>query len=62
MLKIINSRYPDTISKEELAMEVNMSPTSGTFSTYLGDLRRNKLITVNYSSIILSEEITEMTN
>ena len=61
MLKIIAERYPNSISKEELGiMAAQYSHTSGTFNTYLSDLRRNGLIktdTGNTREIIATKEL-----
>ncbi len=45
MLASIAGCGGDGCSVAELASAVNMEPTGGTFRTYLGDLRRNGLIT-----------------
>lgn len=43
MLRILAARYPDRLSREELADTSGMSASSGTFATYLSELRRNGL-------------------
>lgn len=45
MLEAVVAAGKDGISREAIADAVNMEKTGGTFSTYLGDLRRNGLIT-----------------
>lgn len=44
MLAELVARYPEVLTRDDLAEAVEMSPSSGTFSTYLGHLRRNGLI------------------
>lgn len=44
MLDTIMEWYPDAVGREELGDAVEMSTASGTFSTYLGDLTRNGLV------------------
>lgn len=36
--------YPKTLTKQELGYETDISPTSGTFGTYISTLKRNGLI------------------
>lgn len=45
MLEAVVAAGKDGISRDAMADAVNMEKTGGTFSTYLGDLRRNGLIT-----------------
>lgn len=45
MLDVLIDSYPDGITRTDLAGAVDMEPTSGTFSTYLSNLRSNGLIT-----------------
>jgi hypothetical protein len=44
MLQAVMDAYPSGLAKDELGEQVDMSTASGTFSTYLGELRRNGLI------------------
>lgn len=44
MLDAIAAAYPDGLDKEQLGEQVEMVTTSGTFSTYLGELTRNGLV------------------
>jgi len=44
MLATLVARYPERLTRDELAGAVNMSPDSGTFGTYLAELRSNGLI------------------
>jgi uncharacterized protein len=46
MLTELANVYPDAITKEELGNRTGMSHTGGTFTTYLGELKRNGLIEV----------------
>ncbi len=43
--------HPRGITREQLADRVEMEVTGGTFSTYLGDLRRNGLIEVDRDAV-----------
>jgi hypothetical protein len=43
MLDLLIERYPDAITRSELAAMADLEQTGGTFGTYLGDLRRNGL-------------------
>jgi hypothetical protein len=43
MLDIMLERYPEAITRSDLAAAVDLEQTGGTFGTYLGDLRRNGL-------------------
>lgn len=44
MLQAIMDAYPSGLAKDELSERIGIVATSGTFSTYLGELRRNGLI------------------
>jgi hypothetical protein len=46
MIQILRDRHPDTISREEIASELGITHTSGTFGTYLSKLRSNRLVEV----------------
>lgn len=59
ILKTICEKYPEEMSKEDLGYEVGMASTSGTFTTYLSELRRNGLIKVNGGMIQASSEFFE---
>jgi uncharacterized protein len=45
MLEAIVAAGPDGITRDQVAASVGMTASGGTFTTYLGDLRRNGLIT-----------------
>ena len=47
MFDILISVYPSSKTKQDLGLEADMSPTSGSFGTYLSMLKRNGLIEVN---------------
>jgi hypothetical protein len=44
MLDAILGAHPGGLTREQIAAHAEISPSSGTFSTYLGELRRNGLI------------------
>jgi len=46
MLTALIAAYPNSLTRDELAAQVDMTATGGTFGTYLGTLRRNGLIEV----------------
>lgn len=51
MLSTVIEVHPDSISKYDLAEAVALYPTSGTFTTYLGELRRNTLVTIDGQNV-----------
>ncbi len=57
MLKALAEAYPVEMSKEELGEAVEMSFSSGTFSTYLSTLKRNGLIEANGRMIKVSKSL-----
>ena len=44
MLQAIMDAYPSGLTKDEISQATGITATSGTFSTYLGELRRNGLV------------------
>ncbi len=46
MLTALIAVYPQTLTRDELGAQIDMTSTGGTFGTYLGTLRRNGLIEV----------------
>ncbi len=57
MLRYIYSRYPNRVSKEEIAEETGFEASGGTFNTYLSELRRNGLISkIDDDGIVISDE------
>lgn len=59
MLRTLANYYPESISRELLGEEAEISSTSGTFGTYLATLKRNGLITQNGSLLKASDELFE---
>ena len=57
MLDILVNIYPAAITKQDLGREAKMSPTSGTFSTYLSTLRNNALIEINGITVKASDNL-----
>lgn len=57
MLKIIVEAGPDGISREDMAIEAEMSSTSGTFGTYMGYIRRNELAVESSEKIWVANDI-----
>ena len=51
MLQAVIDAYPNTLSREQLGETAGITANAGTFSTYLGELRRNGLITVDRGHI-----------
>jgi len=66
MIRVLRGEFPDDISREEMGEQIGVSPTSGTFSTYLSKLRSNGLVEVNGQNLragdpLLWEHGMEMT-
>ncbi len=57
MFDILVSAYPATKTKQDLGLEAEMSPTSGSFSTYLSMLKGNGLIEVTGSEVKASDTL-----
>lgn len=57
MLEILVSIYPMSTSREKLGEQTGYAISGGTFSTYLGKLRRNGLIEVDGSSVRASDTL-----
>lgn len=57
MLHVLASRYPMTFTKSQLALLANLSPSSGTYSTYLSLLRSQGLIEVGADVSITDQGI-----
>lgn len=55
MLQAAIETYPKGLTKEQLADASNVSASGGTFSTYLGQLRRNGLIEQQGERIVATE-------
>ena len=59
MLRALANNYPNSMTREDLGLESNISSTSGTFGTYLATLKRNSLIKVEGGQITASSELFE---
>lgn len=57
MLDVLIDNYPNEISRQDLADEVEMTETGGTFQTYLSTLRRNGLADVNADTARASDTL-----
>lgn len=57
ILRVLGENYPEEFTKEGLGGHVEMSATSGSFSTYLSTLKRNGLIQVQGGRIKASPEL-----
>lgn len=57
ILKIIASKYPGNISKEELGEISGFTHTGGTFNTYISELRRAGLIEFEGGSLTATKEL-----
>ena len=55
MLEVIVSSNKQGISREDLSIQVNMTSSGGTFGTYLSDLKRNGLITVQNQNLTAND-------
>lgn len=55
MLQAVMDAYPAGLSKDELGGQIAMTPSSGTFSTYLGELRRNGLVEQRSGEYVATE-------
>ncbi len=57
MLDVLVDDRGQGMTREELGERVGMEPTSGTFGTYLGELKRNGLAVIQGGLIKLSEDL-----
>ncbi len=57
MLDVLITWHPGRLSREELANEVGMAVTGGTFQTYLSTLRRNGLANVDSDGVRASDTL-----
>lgn len=57
MLDELVGAYPKGLSREELGARVDIEPSGGTFSTYLGTLRRNGLAEVDGDEVVAGEAL-----
>lgn len=59
MLQLVYAHHPGEITKQEIGETLGMTPTSGTFNTYISRLRSNELIVVRGEEISLGKEFTD---
>lgn len=59
ILRIVYSKYPGEISKEDIGYETGFEPSGGTFNTYLSELRRNGLIKIEGGQVSINPEFFE---
>lgn len=57
MLDHLVTVYPGSIHRDDLAAQVDMAVTGGTFGTYLSTLRRNGLLTVDDHEVRASDAL-----
>jgi hypothetical protein len=57
LLETFVAAYPGTLSRDALGAHTGFTPTGGTFSTYLGTLRRNSLIEVTGDQVWASQTL-----
>lgn len=57
MFDVLVSAYPEALTREEVAEQAGLMPTTGTFGTYLSQLRSNELIEVRDGRIKASENL-----
>ncbi len=55
MFDVVLDAYPQPVSKEELGEQAEISPTSGTFGSYLSTLRTNGLVEVDGQEVVATE-------
>lgn len=49
--------HPHQLTRSELAARAHFAPSGGTFNTYLGTLRRNRLVDVHGNAVRASDVI-----
>ena len=59
ILQFLYEYHPNPISKEEIGENVGFEPGGGTFNTYLSELKRNGLINMEDTNILISQEFFE---
>ena len=57
MLELLAEVYPDSMTKDELSENSGVALSSGSFSTYLGELKRNGLAEVNGQEVRATKEL-----
>lgn len=55
MLRACIDAYPEGLTKQQLAERAGVAPSGGTFSTYLGELRRNGLVEQRENGVVATE-------
>ena len=55
MLQALMNVYPGGLTKDEISARAGIAATSGTFTTYLGQLRRNGLIVQRGSEMVATD-------
>ncbi len=59
ILRVVYSKYPNDISKEDISYETGFESSGGTFNTYLSELRRNGLIKIEGGQVSINPEFFE---
>ncbi|MCX7010259.1 MAG: DUF87 domain-containing protein [Kiritimatiellaeota bacterium] len=59
MLTVLRQLYPGFVSRDRLGAEAGISPTSGTFGTYLAKLRSLELVVTTAEGLRLPEELAD---
>jgi hypothetical protein len=57
MLRLLGSKYPNSMTRQDLGDAIEMSATSGSFGTYIGTLKRNGLIETEKGFVKASHEL-----
>ncbi len=57
MLDIVRQHYGFGVTRDELAAQLDMAASGGTFSTYLGTLRRNRLVDEVDGKVVLHTQL-----
>lgn len=57
MFDYLVSFYPEKVTKEELGLQTDISPTGGSFSTYLSMLKSNGLVEVHGRDVKVSDNL-----
>ncbi|MGK2880842.1 MAG: winged helix-turn-helix domain-containing protein [Mycobacterium sp.] len=55
ILQAVIDAYPNGLTKSEISEQVGIVATSGTFSTYVGELRRNGLIDQHGAELVATD-------
>ena len=57
MFDTLVSIYPESMTREEMAEQAGLIPTTGTFGTYLSQLRSNELIEMRDGKVKASDNL-----